>query len=60
MRLSDYILERVATRTIPEVVSTREPSVLMKMDIEGSELEVIMDLILTGALQVQGSFSRLY
>jgi hypothetical protein len=32
----------------------------MKMDIEGSELEVIMDLMLTGALQVQRSFSRLY
>jgi hypothetical protein len=59
MRLSDYIiLERVATRTIQEGVSNREPSVLMKMDIEGSELEVIMDLILTGNVQLQ-NFSRL-
>ena len=53
MRLSDFIMERVATRTIPEITSTRKPSVLMKLDIEGSELEVLTDLIVTGALSVR-------
>ena len=52
MRLSDYILERVMTRSVPEVVSSQSPSVLMKLDIEGSELEVLTDMIVSGALQV--------
>ena len=52
MRLSDFVLEKVLTRKIPKVDSTRPPSVLMKMDIEGSELEVTTDLIVTGGMQV--------
>jgi hypothetical protein len=40
------------TRKLPKVNSTRPPTVVMKMDIEGSELEVTTDLIVTGALQV--------
>jgi hypothetical protein len=53
MRLADYVLERIATRDIPESASTRKPAVLMKMDIEGSELEVLTDMIVSGALQVK-------
>ena len=53
MRLSDYILERIVTRSVPEAVSSRSPSVLMKVDIEGSELEVLTDMIVSGALQVE-------
>jgi hypothetical protein len=53
MRLVDYIFERVLTRTVPDPVSTRRPSILMKIDIEGSELEVLTDLIVSGALQVE-------
>ena len=52
MRLADYILERVMTRKIPESVNMEYPSVLMKVDIEGSELEVLIDMIVSGALQV--------
>ncbi len=52
MRLADYVFERVLTRKLPEVNSTLPPSVLMKMDIEGSELEVLTDLIVSGAMQV--------
>jgi hypothetical protein len=52
MRLADFVLERVLTRKLPKVNSTKPPSVVMKMDIEGSELEVTTDLIVTGALQV--------
>jgi hypothetical protein len=52
MRLADYIFERVLTRSVPDPVSARFPTVLMKLDIEGSELEVLTDMIVSGALQV--------
>ena len=53
MRLADYILQRVMTRKFPKSVSNKNsPSVLMKLDIEGSELEVLTDMIVSGALQV--------
>ena len=53
MRLADYILQRVMTRKFPKYVSNENsPSVLMKLDIEGSELEVLTDMIVSGALQV--------
>jgi hypothetical protein len=54
MRLADYVIEKVINRKIPKVNSTQPPSILMKMDIEGSELEVTTDLIVTGAMQVYG------
>ena len=55
MRLSDYVLQRVMTRDVPKPVSTRNPAILMKLDIEGSELEVLTDLIVSGGLQVKFS-----
>ena len=55
MRLSDYILYKVITRKLPNPLSAevlgKKPSVMMKLDIEGSELEVLMDLLVTGSLQ---------
>ena len=39
-------------RTTPkENQSFLKPSVLMKMDVEGSELELLTDLLISGALQ---------
>ena len=55
MRLSDYVLQRVMTRDVPKPVSTRNPAILMKLDIEGSELEVLTDMIVSGGLQVKSS-----
>jgi len=53
IRLADFILQKVATRQLPYRLGEldRKPSVLMKMDIEGSELEVLTDLVATGSLQ---------
>ena len=47
IRLSKFINETVATRFIPTLDSKifGEPKVLMKMDIEGSERQVIPDMI---------------
>ena len=51
--MADFILQKVATRQLPYRLGEldRKPSVLMKMDIEGSELEVLTDLVATGSLQ---------
>ena len=55
LRLSDYILKKVITRKLPDdlddKVLEKKPSVVMKLDIEGSELEVLTDLLVTGSLQ---------
>ncbi len=55
IRLSDFILHKVVKRRLPTSLPTkvldRKPSVVMKMDIEGSELEVLTDLVVTGALK---------
>ena len=46
-KLSNFIREKVATRTIPHLdpIQHGQPKVLIKMDIEGSEVEVIPNLI---------------
>lgn len=51
--MADFILQKVATRKLPYRLGEldRKPNVLMKMDIEGSELEVLTDLVATGSLQ---------
>ena len=55
LRLSDYILQKVITRKLPFPLDNekleKNPSVVMKLDIEGSELEVLTDLLVTGCLQ---------
>ena len=54
-RLADYVLNKVNTRKIPHLLSAemlkQKPNVVMKLDIEGSELEVLTDLLVTGSLQ---------
>ena len=52
IRLVDFLNNVVAMRRLP-MTPTGEgpPRVLMKMDIEGSELEVLTDMVITGALQ---------
>lgn len=51
IRLADFVLNKVATRKIPQIESSLKPAVLMKIDIEGSELEVLTDLLISGGLQ---------
>ena len=54
-RLVDYIHHKVLTRKLPRSLNIEtmklKPNVIMKLDIEGSELEVITDLVVSGALQ---------
>ena len=53
VRLSDFLKNTVATRKLPNFPSLNlpPPNVVMKMDIEGSEVDVIPDLLYTGGLQ---------
>lgn len=51
MRISSYIREVVAKRQLPKNVSEHEvPRVVMKLDVEGAEMEIVPDLLFTGAL----------
>ena len=47
VRIAQYIKEVVATRKLPK---GRKGSVLMKLDVEGGEVEIVADLIMSGAL----------
>ena len=53
IRLAEYVLQKVVTRKIPTLTGaeTGPPAVIMKMDVEGSELELLSDLLISGALQ---------
>ena len=52
MRLSDFLINMVGKRKIPvPFFYNSPPRVVMKMDIEGSEVDVIPDLIYSGGLQ---------
>lgn len=54
IRLSDFLKHVVGKRRIPVVgkqSSRRPPRVVMKVDIEGSEIEVIPDLLFSGGLE---------
>ena len=52
IRLSDFLKDVVGKRQLPVPASeTFPPKVVMKMDIEGSEVDVMPDLIFTGGLQ---------
>ena len=53
LRLSKFINQIVGTRTLPSSYQKQlgKPSVIMKLDIEGSEVEVVEDLIMQGSLQ---------
>ena len=48
VRIAQYIKDVVATRAIPR---GRGPgAVVMKLDVEGGEVEIMADLIMSGAL----------
>ena len=48
VRIAQYIKDVVATRAVPP---GRGPgAVVMKLDVEGRELEIMADLIMSGAL----------
>ncbi len=49
IRLTDFILNVVNTRQLPS--SRSPPRTILKMDVEGSELEVMSDLLVSGTLQ---------
>ena len=52
MRLSDFLKNVVAKRKLPISIDENDPpKVLMKMDIEGSEIDVIPDIIFSGGLE---------
>ena len=51
IRLASFINEEVGQRQLPKNIDEKilgKPSVVMKLDIEGSEVEVIEDLIMQG------------
>ena len=51
VRLSEFLKRVVGNRKLPTVpLGSQPPKVIMKMDIEGSELDVLPDVILTGGL----------
>ena len=62
IRLSEFINKVVANRRLPQLAEVAHlgdknqsihlsPRILMKMDIEGSEVDVVPDLIFSGSLQ---------
>ena len=52
IRLSEFLSDVVGTRKIPTPInSSIPPQVVMKMDIEGSEVDVIPDMLFTGGFQ---------
>jgi len=51
IRIADFINNIVAQRRLPAVDhSLGPPSVVMKLDVEGRETEVVLDLVMSGAL----------
>ena len=53
VRLAKFLREVVGARKVPKLENEdRKPTVLMKIDIEGSEIEVIPDILFSGGLGV--------
>jgi len=51
IRLSEYVLNVIARRDLGRLPDpSHPPNVLMKLDIEGAEVEVFPDLLITGAI----------
>jgi len=49
MRFSKFLNEVVKTRKLPLSAEVTDPKVVVKSDIEGSELQLVLDMITTGA-----------
>ena len=60
LRLSDFLKNIVGTRKLPKPkYLSISPNVVMKMDIEGSEVSVIPDMLFTGGFQYINNSSNL-
>ena len=57
IRLSDFLKNVVGKRKIPLFPVDLPPTVVMKMDIEGSEVDVMPDLIFNGGLAHVNTFT---
>ena len=55
VQLSDFLKNVVSERKLPMYNAASPPKLVIKMDIEGSEVDVIPDLIFTGGLQFVNS-----
>lgn len=49
--LANFVNEVVVKRLVPDLPAAQSPTILLKVDIEGSELELLIDLLLRGSLQ---------
>ena len=49
--LFSFITDVVARRQLPLSAEVTKPSVVIKADIEGAELKILPDMVVTGALQ---------
>ena len=52
LRLSEFLTNIVSKRQIPMYDTKDPPKVVVKMDIEGSEIDVIPDVVLNGGLSL--------
>ena len=52
IRLADFLANTVSNRKIPMYDTKDPPKVVVKMDIEGSEIDVIPDVVLNGGLSL--------
>jgi len=52
MRVAKFITDVVATRKLPLSAKVTKPRVVVKCDIEGGELGVVADMVVTGAMEV--------
>jgi len=52
MRVAKFITDVVATRKLPLSAQVTKPRVVVKCDIEGGELGVVADMVVTGAMEV--------
>merc|ERR1712180_450038 len=50
LRIAKFITDVVATRELPRTAAVTTPRVVIKADIEGAELKIIPDMVITGAL----------
>lgn len=51
VRFASFITDVVARRQLPLSAEVTKPSVVIKADIEGAELKILPDMVVTGALQ---------
>jgi len=50
IRFATFLTEVVAKRKLPRSASIIEPKVVVKSDIEGAELKILLDMVATGSL----------